>query len=200
LSVLSVVSKDFFCELYSPLFLGVPLHPSAEHAPSPTRPHIVNLGSSEKLERNTQMTNANDLRDRAEQFRQQLPERRTPTPPTENGRRIGTIERSTDEQIRVNWSEYEGKRFLSIRMWKRGDDGQWWPDGKRGMSVRIRELPDLAAAIAEALDLAEANQRQWRESQANRPAPPMPGRRMDPATLPLANGSKDFDEFSEDQR
>jgi len=146
------------------------------------------------------MTNANDLRDRAEQFRQQLPERRTPTPPTENGRRIGTIERSTDEQIRVNWSEYEGKRFLSIRMWKRGDDGQWWPDGKRGMSVRIRELPDLAAAIAEALDLAEANQRQWRESQANRPAPPMPGRRMDPATLPLANGSKDFDEFSEDQR
>ena len=91
--------------------------------------------------------------------------------PAENGRRIGTIERSADEQIRVNWSEFEGKPFVSLRLWRRGDDGGWWPDGKRGMSVRIRELPDLAAAIAEALDLAEANQRHWREQQASRPAP-----------------------------
>jgi len=146
------------------------------------------------------MSDASDLRERARKLREELPPRRSATPPVENGRRIGTIERSADEQIRVNWSEYEGKPFLSIRMWKRGDDGQWWPDGKRGMSVRIRELPDLAAAIAEALDLAEANQRQWRESQANRPAPPMPGRRMDPATLPPANGQGEFDEFSEHQR
>ncbi|MGA2699600.1 MAG: PC4/YdbC family ssDNA-binding protein [Isosphaeraceae bacterium] len=142
----------------------------------------------------------NELRNRAEQVRQAIPPKRTATPPTENGPRIGTIQRSADEEIRVNWSEFEGKPFISLRLWKRGDDGQWWPDAKRGMSVRIRELPDLAAAIAEALDLAEANQRQWRESQANRPAPPMPGRRMDPAILPPANGSKDFDEFSEDQR
>ncbi len=144
------------------------------------------------------MSTANDLRDRGERFRQQLPERRTATPPTENGPRIGTIERSADEQIRVNWSEFEGKPFVALRLWKRGDDGGWWPDGKRGISIRIRELPDLAAAIAEARDNAEANQKQWREGQANRPAPPMPGRRaMDPATLPPANGSKVFDEFSE---
>jgi Transcriptional Coactivator p15 (PC4) len=147
------------------------------------------------------MSNASDLRNRAEQLRQQLPERRTATPPQENGKRIGTIERSADEEIRVNWSEFEGKPFVSLRLWKRGDDGQWWPDGKRGMSVRIRELPDLAAAIAEALDIAEANQHQWRESQANRPPAAMPGRRvMDPATLPPANGSGSFDEFSEDHR
>ena len=147
------------------------------------------------------MSDANDLRERARKLREELPPRRSATPPTENGRRIGTIERSADEQIRVNWSEFEGKPFVSLRLWKRGDDGRWWPDGKRGMSVRIRELPDLAAAIAEALDLAEANQRHWREQQASRPAPPMPGRRvMDPATLPPANGSEAFDEFAEHRR
>jgi hypothetical protein len=143
------------------------------------------------------MSSASDLRDRAERFRRQLPERRPATPPAENGRRIATLKRSDNEEVRVNWSEFEGKPFLSLRFWKRGDDGQWWPDGKRGISIRIRELPDLAAAIAEALDLAEANQRQWRENQATRPpAASTSGRRgFDPATLPPASGSKSFDEF-----
>ena len=102
------------------------------------------------------MNDANDLRDRAERLRQQLPEWRTATPPAENGKRIGTIDRSDSEQIRVNWSEFEGKPFISIRMWKRSLDGSWWPD-KRGIAIRVRELPGLAAAIAEALDIAEAD-------------------------------------------
>ncbi len=140
------------------------------------------------------MTNASDLREQADRFRRQLLQRRTATPPAENGRRIGMIQRSADEEVRVNWSEYEGRPYVSLRLWKRDDQGQWWPDAKRGMSIRIRELPDLAAAIAEALDLAEANQRQWRESQGNSSARPTP-RRLDPATLPPANGSGSFDEF-----
>ena len=123
------------------------------------------------------MTDSNDLRDRAERFRQQLPERRSATPPTENGRRIGTIERSADEQIRVNWSEFEGKPFVSLRLWKRElDDGGWWPDGKRGMSVRIREFPDLAAAIAEALDLAEADHAPPARTTSESAGALMPGR------------------------
>jgi hypothetical protein len=142
------------------------------------------------------MSTASDLRDHAERFRQALPPRRSATPPAENGPRLGTIQRSADEEIRVNWSEYEGKPFVSIRMWKRGDDGQHWPDGKRGIAIRIRELPDLAAAIAAALDEAEATNRQWREHQANRPPSPMPGRRVEPATSPAAS-SLPFDEFSE---
>ncbi len=141
------------------------------------------------------MSNANDLRDRAERLREQLPPRQSATPPAENGRRIGTIERSASEEIRVNWSEFEGKPFLSIRMWTQSDDGSWWPS-KKGIAIRVRELPGLAAAIAEALDIAEADVRQWRASQANRPAPPMPGRRIDPATLP-APSQEVFNEFQE---
>jgi hypothetical protein len=130
------------------------------------------------------MSTAQDLRDRAGQLRQQLPPRRSATPPQENGRRIGTIERSDGEEIRINWCEYEGKPYVSIRLWKRNDQGQWWPDGKRGMSWRIRELPDLAVAVAELLDLAEAQQRQQPR--------PMPGRPL--ANLPPAVGSAEFNE------
>ncbi len=144
------------------------------------------------------MSSASDLRDRAERLREQLPPRQVATPPTENGKRLGTIERSASEEIRVNWSEYEGKPFISIRMWKRSDDGAWWPD-KRGIAIRIRELPAVATAIAEALDIAEADVRQWREQQTRRPAAPMPGRRIDQATLP-APSQEVFDEFAENRQ
>ena len=53
---------------------------------------------------------ASDLRTAAAELREQLPPRRTATPPAENGKRIGTIERSADEQIRVNWANTKGSR------------------------------------------------------------------------------------------
>jgi hypothetical protein len=141
------------------------------------------------------MSASHDIRERAERLRQQLPPRRAATPPPENGRRLGTVNRSPTEELRVNWSEFEGRPFVSLRWWKRGDDGGWWPDSKRGLSVRIRELPDLAAAIAEALDLAEENQRRWQGQQGNRATPRMPGRGFEPQKTPPP--SADFDEFSD---
>jgi len=83
-------------------------------------------------------------------------------------------------------------------MWTQSDDGSWWPS-KKGIAIRVGELPGLAAAIAEALDIAEADVRQWREQQARRPAAPMPGRRIDPATLPLPS-QEVFDEFAEQRQ
>ena len=111
------------------------------------------------------MSDTSDLRKRAQRLRDRVPPGRSKTPPPENGRRLATIDRSETEQIRINWSEYEGKPFVSIRMWRRGDDGQFWPDKTRGMSVRLRELPDLAEGIAQAMDLAEAH-------YSEPPAPP----------------------------
>jgi len=100
------------------------------------------------------MSGSNDLRNRAYQLRDRMPPRRATAPPQENGRRLPTLDRSETEQIRINWSEYEGKPFLSIRMWKRGDYGQFWPAPKRGISIRVRELPDLADGVGAAMDLA----------------------------------------------
>jgi hypothetical protein len=64
------------------------------------------------------MSGPDDLRSRAQHLRDRIPQRRATGPPAENGPRLATIERSDTEQIRINWSEYEGKPFLSIRMWR----------------------------------------------------------------------------------
>jgi hypothetical protein len=101
------------------------------------------------------MPPATDLRQKATSLRGRLPERRQSQPPQENGRRLASIRRGPDEELRVHWSEYQRRPFLSLRIWTRDPQGGWWPDGKRGVAIRIRELADLAEAIAEALELAD---------------------------------------------
>ena len=76
----------------------------------------------------------------------------------DTGCRLGTIKRSADEQICVDWCAYNGRPFVGIRIWKRGADGSWWPDGRRGLSVRLHELSRFLTAIAAATELAEASQ------------------------------------------
>ena len=86
-----------------------------------------------------------------------------------------TIARSADEEIRVNWAEYEGKPYVSVRLWNRDrDNGTWWPDAKKGMSIRLRELADFAEAIAEALDLAGEHQGRRQPDGTPRRGPPRP--------------------------
>ena len=118
------------------------------------------------------MSNANDLRDRARNLRQAIPPRRESSPPEDTGQRLATVARSPDEELRVSWCTYEGRPYLSLRLWTRDDRGGWWPDSKKGITVRIRELADVAEAIAEALDLAEAAQDQYQHRSANRSQPP----------------------------
>ncbi len=131
---------------------------------------------------------AEDLRDRANRLRQAMPPRAPATPPRENGRRLGTINRSETEEIRINWSEFEGHPFFSIRMWKRYDDGTWWPD-KRGIAIRVRELPDLVVAISEAIELASEVADDWQRKRA------VPGRQPSGCKGPIASngppGDKD---------
>jgi hypothetical protein len=139
------------------------------------------------------------LRGRAQALRSQLPPRRQATPPPEHGKRLATISRSADEAIHINWCEYEGHPYLSVRFWRRGDDGQFWPDRHRGFSIRLRELPDIAAAIAEALDLAEAHLGSRPEHQPQRRAGG-DRRTWHPSQLPMPTGVEPgpaFDEFVE---
>lgn len=95
-----------------------------------------------------------DLRHRAATLRAALPPRQGRTPPEDRGRRLATLARGPMEELRVTWAEYEGRPYLSLRVWTRDDNGGWWPDKTRGMTVRVRELPDVAEAFAAALDLA----------------------------------------------
>ena len=52
------------------------------------------------------------------------------------------------------WSAYNGHPFLSVRVWAQNARGEWWPDPKRGISVRVRELADFAAAVDAAVERA----------------------------------------------
>lgn len=77
--------------------------------------------------------------------------------PQERGERLVTLARSAFEELRVTWDEFKGHPYLSLRVWTRGTDGQWWPDRARGCSIRIRELEAFAAAIDTAIERAAAS-------------------------------------------
>lgn len=96
-----------------------------------------------------------DLRGSAAKLRAKQGPDKPKGPPEENGQRIATIARGDDEELRLSWAEYNGRHFLNIRIWRKADDGAaWFPDKTKGLTVRIRELPDFAEGIAKAVDLA----------------------------------------------
>ena len=75
-----------------------------------------------------------------------LPAPVQPEAPQDHGHRLLTLPRGRGEEMRVSLDEYNGKPFLSLRVWAIGQDGQWWPT-KKGCSVRIHELTDVAGAL-----------------------------------------------------
>jgi hypothetical protein len=128
------------------------------------------------------------------------------SPPTETGQRIATLDRGPDEQVRINWSEYESHPYISLRMWTRDRRGRWWPDSKRGLSIRIRELGQVAAAIAAAIDHAEEIRAPWTTLPADHPGRRGVRRRTHAARRPVVSSvspvgddqgeHEPFDEFS----
>ena len=74
--------------------------------------------------------------------------------PVENGKRLVTLPRGMSEEMRVNWSAFNGHPFLHLRLWRCGLDGVWRPDRVRGCTVKVRELASFADAVQEALELA----------------------------------------------
>ena len=138
----------------------------------------------------------NDLRGRAAHLRGQLPPPPAAGgPPQDLGHRLLTLPRGQDEELRLSLDAYEGHPFLNVRIWTRDTDGRgWWPS-KRGVTLKLRELADVAEALAEALDRMAEHQALW-------PPGPGPGPRRDrpaPPALPsparAAGG--EFSAFSE---
>lgn len=115
-------------------------------------------------------------------------------PPEDRGERLATLPRGQGEELRVSLDEYEGRPYISLRVWAIGQDGSWWPT-KKGCSVRIREITDVAQALMRANDMIFG---------PRCPSPPaLPAARgyrrpegPAPRELPgLAGGGEDFDEF-----
>lgn len=81
-----------------------------------------------------------------------------PTAPVDRGLLLARIPRVyTREELRFTWDSYNGRSFLAIRVWKANKKtGDWYPNGDRFATVRVKELDALAAAVAQAQELARA--------------------------------------------
>lgn len=96
-----------------------------------------------------------DFRSRIAQFRSNSPQRPLREIPKDSGKRLKTIPRD-DGEVAISWATTDaGHPYLNIRFWSKGSDGALFPDGKRGITIRVRELADLAEGVAAAMDEAE---------------------------------------------
>jgi len=58
------------------------------------------------------------------------------------------IERGPGRELRIRGRTYKGHRFLDIREWSKNETtAEWWPTKGRGISIKPRELADLAKAV-----------------------------------------------------
>ena len=75
--------------------------------------------------------------------------------PQDEGLKLATIRRGDKEELRLRWKTFEGKPYVELRLWTRQEEGaDWWPT-KKGCTVRLGELPDLALGFAAALEELE---------------------------------------------
>jgi Transcriptional Coactivator p15 (PC4) len=144
--------------------------------------------------------NSNDLRGRAQQHRNRQPQHVKATqPPEERGTRLAACGRGQGEELRISCDEYEGRHYVSLRIWTQDIQGGWWPSNK-GVTIRLRDLPAVADALATAMDLAEQDQRSQplKAGQGGRTGG---GQRRDwkQADLPSSDGREGFDEFKDDE-
>lgn len=120
-----------------------------------------------------------------------------PAPPQEQGRRLATFPRGQGAEMRVNLSEYQGKPFVSLRLWERDQAGAWWPVKGKGCSVRMAEAPGMIDALRAALGTADDDApRQGPDDNARFINKGRPQRApFDPKTLPGPTAAGGFDEF-----
>ena len=110
--------------------------------------------------------NASDLRTAAGDLRGAVGSTTRRDPPRETSKRLITLRRD-DGDVRGTWDEYEGRLYLSIRLWTRGTDGNLYHDKAWGITVRVREIPDFADGVAAAVDEA----RSWVTARHGTPSP-----------------------------
>jgi hypothetical protein len=70
------------------------------------------------------------------------------------GRRLSTIPRGRDVELRLTMETFEGRPFLSLRLWQRLEDGSALPT-KKGLSIRLRELPELIGGLLQAAEITQ---------------------------------------------
>lgn len=120
------------------------------------------------------------------------------SPPAETGQRLAAFPRKgargEETELRVSIDEYEGHRYIGLRVWRRDFHGQWWPTQK-GLSVRRAELAGVIEALQEGhADLGEPEPQPRQAARNDRAERQQQFIRQ--AKESNAGGfSRDFDEF-----
>ena len=66
---------------------------------------------------------------------------------------ITTIEKNSNEEIRIEISEYNNHDLFSMRIWAKIDDKQ--VPTRKGITVNVKLLPELIKALTEAEQIAK---------------------------------------------
>jgi hypothetical protein len=93
------------------------------------------------------------LTEKASALRTTFPKSGGGTAPQDTGIRLATFPRPEGE-LRFTWNVYEDRPYLRFQLWSKGDDGSFWPVKGAGLSIKVKELPDLAEGVQKALDMA----------------------------------------------
>ncbi len=67
---------------------------------------------------------------------------------------IATIVKNAQEEIRVQLTEYRGYDLVDVRIWTKslsGEENAPEKPTKKGLTVKLSVIPDLIAALSEAL-------------------------------------------------
>jgi hypothetical protein len=91
-----------------------------------------------------------------------------PRPPAETGRRLAAMPRGEGAEMRVVLDRYQDRPYVSLRLWERDRDGEWWPVKGKGCSVRTGEVAELIAALRQVEDILD------RRDDDGRDDPPRP--------------------------
>lgn len=68
--------------------------------------------------------------------------------PTDDGEKLATLSRGPDKELRIRAKEFKGHQFIDVREWSRkAADQDWWPVKGRGVTIKMRELEQVIAAL-----------------------------------------------------
>lgn len=68
---------------------------------------------------------------------------------------LARVARSDGSEMRVSAHVYEGKPFLRVGPWQRGEGDSWWPIKSKGTTVKMREIGVIVEGLCAAMERAK---------------------------------------------
>lgn len=97
---------------------------------------------------------AEDIRARARAHEARHPPAAVASVAVDPGRILARLPRHDGTELRVSLHTYQGKPFARVAVWQSSAPDAWPVKGK-GVAVKVREIPSVAAALADAMDATD---------------------------------------------